>query len=152
MSKLLPRPQPSAVTRSASSLFSRTLASVIPSVFITFPRSGRIACFARSRPCFADPPAESPSTMKISLSSRPGEVQSLSLPGSVSRDDVAVFLATSCCAARLPPRSRGEDDAGDDRFGDADIGVQPVLERRTDRRIHGCHRLGVVQTILRLPL
>ena len=32
---------------------------------------------ARSRPCFADPPAESPSTMKISLSSRPDMLQSL---------------------------------------------------------------------------
>src|SRR5438034_1193177 len=30
------------------------------------PRRGRTACVLRSRPCFAEPPAESPSTMKIS--------------------------------------------------------------------------------------
>ena len=76
------------------------------SVFSTLPRSGRIACMERSRPCFADPPAESPSTMKISLSSRPDDVQSLSLPGRVSREEVAVFRATSCCAARLASRAR----------------------------------------------
>src|ERR1043166_3363355 len=33
-----------------------------------FPFRGRIACVRRSRPCLAEPPAESPSTMKISLS------------------------------------------------------------------------------------
>ena len=44
--------------------------------------------------------------MKISLSSRPGIVQSLSLPGSVSRDDVALLRVTSACAARLASRAR----------------------------------------------
>jgi hypothetical protein len=33
-----------------------------------FPRSGRIACVLRSRPCLAEPPAESPSTMNSSVS------------------------------------------------------------------------------------
>src|SRR3954465_16017720 len=37
-----------------------------------FPRSGRIAWKERSRPCLALPPAESPSTRKISLT--PGGV------------------------------------------------------------------------------
>ena len=32
------------------------------SVLITFPRNGKIAWNLRSRPCFAEPPAESPST------------------------------------------------------------------------------------------
>jgi hypothetical protein len=31
------------------------------------PRSGSTAWLARLRPCFADPPALSPSTMKISV-------------------------------------------------------------------------------------
>src|SRR5207248_7165093 len=48
MSKFLPRPQPIAVTRSDSSLFSSTFASDTLSVFSTLPRSGRIACRARS--------------------------------------------------------------------------------------------------------
>ena len=102
----MPRPQPSAVTRSVSSLFSSTLASDALSVLSTLPRSGRIAWRVRSRPCLAEPPAESPSTMKSSLSSRPGDVQSLSLPGSVRRPEVAVLRVTSCCAARLASRAR----------------------------------------------
>ena len=36
------------------------------SELMIFPRSGRIACVVRSRACFAEPPAESPSTMKSS--------------------------------------------------------------------------------------
>ena len=35
-----------------------------------FPRSGRTACVLRSRACFAEPPAESPSTMNSSASAR----------------------------------------------------------------------------------
>ena len=78
----------------------------MPSVFITLPRSGRIACRARSRPCFAEPPAESPSTTNSSLSSRPALVQSLSLPGRLRRPVVAVLRVTSACAARLASRAR----------------------------------------------
>src|SRR5438105_3696053 len=125
MSKLLPRPQPIAVTRSDSSLFSSTFASDALSVFSTLPRSGRIAWRARSRPCFAEPPAESPSTTNSSLPSLVELVQSLSFPGRFSRVDVALFRDTSACAARLASRAR-EDDARDDRFGDADVVIQPV--------------------------
>jgi hypothetical protein len=46
--------------------------------------------------------------MKISLSSRPGIEQSLSLPGSVNRDDVALLRVTSAWAARLASRARAE--------------------------------------------
>ena len=45
------------------------------------PRSGRTACVERSRPCLAEPPAESPSTMKISEISGSLTMQSASLPG-----------------------------------------------------------------------
>ena len=54
-------------------------------------------------------------------------------------------------AARLA-RPRGQDDPRDDRLGDADVRVQPVLERGTDLRIDRRHDLGIVQPILRLPL
>jgi hypothetical protein len=87
-------------------LFSSTFEIDALSAFSALPRSGRIACRARSRPCLADPPAESPSTTKISLSSRPGFVQSLNLPGSVRRDEVALFRVTSAWAARLASRAR----------------------------------------------
>ena len=52
------------------------------SELMIFPRSGRIACVVRSRACFAEPPAESPSTMKSSADSGSLIVQSASFPGS----------------------------------------------------------------------
>ena len=107
----------------------------------------------RSRPCLADPPAESPSTMKSSLSSRSEDEQSLSFPGSVRRLDVARlphdFLLRR--AAGLTGASR-KDHARDDRLGDADVGVQPVLERGPDLRINRRHDFGIVQAILGLAL
>src|SRR4030095_1320406 len=54
-------------------------------------------------------------------------------------------------AARLA-RPRREDDAGDDRFGDADVVIQPVLEGRPDDAVNRGDELGVVQPILGLPL
>ena len=152
-SKFLPSPQPSAVTRSASSLFSSTLLSDALSVLSTLPRSGRIAWRVRSRPCLADPPAESPSTMKSSLSRVPGDVQSLSLPGRLRRPDVAVFRVDLLLrrAARLACAG-GQDDARDDRLGHRDVLIQPVLERRTHERVDRREDLGVVQPILGLAL
>jgi hypothetical protein len=46
-----------------------------------FPRIGRIAWKRESRPCLAEPPAESPSTMNTSLSRGSRDWQSASLPG-----------------------------------------------------------------------
>ena len=77
-------------------------------MFITLPRSGRMACLPRSRPCLAEPPALSPSTTKSSESSRPDPVQSLSFPGRLRRPVVAVLRVTSADAARLASRARAE--------------------------------------------
>ena len=52
------------------------------STFRILPRSGRIAWIARLRPCLAEPPAESPSTMNSSDSAGSRSWQSASLPGS----------------------------------------------------------------------
>src|ERR1700687_2808811 len=135
-SKFLPRPQPIAVTRSDSSLFSSTLASDALSVFSTLPRSGRIACRDRSRPCLAEPPAESPSTTKSSLPSLVRLVQSLSLPGRLRGVGGAAGLAGA----------RREDDARHDRRGDAAVVIQPVLERGADDAVNRRQHLRVVQT------
>src|SRR3954469_16584835 len=54
---------------SVSSLLSSTLALPACSALRTLPFSGRIAWMSRSRPCLADPPAESPSTRNSSVSS-----------------------------------------------------------------------------------
>ena len=91
--------------------------------------------------------------MKSSLSSRPGDVQSLSLPGSVSRPDVAVLRATSCCAARLASRARAA------RMMRATIDSATVMlvfsqcsSAGPHLRVDGRHHLGVVEAILGLPL
>ena len=76
------------------------------------PRSGSTACVLRSRPCLAEPPAESPSTMKISASDGSFTEQSASLPGSVefSSADLrrvrsrALRAAARACAAETALR------------------------------------------------
>ena len=55
------------------------------STFRILPRRGRMAWVVRSRPCLAEPPAESPSTMKTSFLTGSFEVQSASFPGSPLR-------------------------------------------------------------------
>ena len=76
-------PVPIAVISAWISLFERTLSMRFFSTLMILPRSGRIAWVLRSRPCLAEPPAESPSTMKISASAGSRTEQSASLPGSV---------------------------------------------------------------------
>jgi hypothetical protein len=52
-----------AVMRVRISSLASTLSRRAFSVLMSLPRSGRIAWKRRSRPCLAEPPAESPSTM-----------------------------------------------------------------------------------------
>ena len=74
-------PVPIAVMSAWISLFERTLSILFFSTLMIFPRSGRIAWMFRSRPCLAEPPAESPSTTKSSVRAGSRTVQSASLPG-----------------------------------------------------------------------
>lgn len=69
------------------------------------PRRGRIAWKFRSRPCLADPPAESPSTMNSSDSSGEPLVQSASFPGRPPPNR-ASFLRTSFRAFAAASRAR----------------------------------------------
>ena len=62
----LPIPAPRAVIRVPISTEDNTLDKRAFSQLMIFPLKGRIACVALSLPCFAEPPAESPSTIKIS--------------------------------------------------------------------------------------
>ena len=83
-------------------------------VFFGLPLSGSTAWNSLSRACFADPPAESPSTMKSSLRSGSSDAQSVSLPGSTATPEIlrrstfcAAFVRASACliassAMRLP--------------------------------------------------
>ena len=63
-------PVPIAVIRAWISLLARTLSMRLFSTLMILPRSGSTACVLRSRACLAEPPAESPSTTKISARAR----------------------------------------------------------------------------------
>ncbi len=76
-----------------------------------------MACVRRSRPCLAEPPAESPSTMKISTERRILLLAVRELAG--QSGDVERALATRQLArlARGLARTRGLDDLADDGLG-----------------------------------
>src|SRR5215471_3856968 len=67
--------------RSASWAFWASFSLPADATFRIFPRNGKTAWVRRSRACLDEPPALSPSTMKISEPSEADEVQSASLPG-----------------------------------------------------------------------
>ncbi|MCY1294832.1 hypothetical protein D9M70_441470 [compost metagenome] len=70
------------------------------------PRSGRIAWLARLRACFADPPAESPSTMKSSAPSAVFCEQSASLPGKRSLRTAVLRLTSFSLRRRTRSSAR----------------------------------------------
>src|SRR3546814_16800829 len=74
-------PQPKAWIRSAISRLAKILAVVALATLRILPRIGRIACVLRSRACLAEPPAESPWPMKLSVPAGPLAGQSASFPG-----------------------------------------------------------------------
>ena len=74
-------PQPIAVIRAFTSLFAIIFCITACSVLRILPLSGRIAWNLLSRPDFALPPAESPSTINSSVPCFPLLLQSASLPG-----------------------------------------------------------------------
>ena len=145
MSRLLPIPHPRAVTRSESSLLSRTFASEALSTFSTFPRSGRTACRLRSRACLAEPPAESPSTMKSSRSSVPLAVQSLSFPGRLSLAAATFLRVTCCCAALLASLARPSSRS-------VEVMVEPVFDGWTHNRVKRRRHFRIVEAIFSLSL
>jgi len=67
LSKSSPIPQPSAVIIFLISSDFKILSSLDFSTFKILPFSGKIAWKTLSLPCFAEPPAESPSTRYNSL-------------------------------------------------------------------------------------
>ena len=100
-------PPPIAVTNAVTSVFFNILSSRARSTFKIFPRIGKMAWVRGSRASSAVPPAESPSTMKISLSSGLPLLQSFNLSGIpaparavLRRTALRAFLAAiRACAA-----------------------------------------------------
>ena len=74
-------PAPIISINSFNSLFALKRSSEFDTTFNTLPRKGIIAWVARSRACFAVPPADSPSTMNNSVPSMPCLEQSANFAG-----------------------------------------------------------------------
>ena len=75
-----PIPVPNAVIIVLISSFPKALSSLAFSTLRILPRNGRIAWVIESRPLIALPPAESPSTKKISDTVASLLLQSLNFP------------------------------------------------------------------------
>jgi hypothetical protein len=93
-----------------------------------------MACVFRSRPCLAEPPAESPSTMNSSLLPGSVEAQSASLPGRLRRWETAVLRETAWAAARRLVLEQETFEGG----------PQGAVDLRL--------RFGAAETLLGLPL
>src|SRR3954470_7635237 len=89
-----------------TSWLRRTLSMRARSTLRILPRRGSTACVLRSRPCLAEPPAESPSTMKISLRDGSFTEQSASLPGRREFSS-ALLRRVRARALRAADRARG---------------------------------------------
>ena len=117
------------------SLFESTLSIRFFSTLMILPRSGSTACVLRSRPCLAEPPAESPSTMKISASAGSRTEQSASLPGSVVFSSADLRRVRSR-ALRAASRAREAcDGLADDVAPVRGVLLQELGQPAVDRRL-----------------
>src|SRR5216117_1592115 len=115
------------------------------------PRSGRIAWKPRSRPCFAEPPAESPSTRYTSQIVGSSSEQSASLPGS-SPPSRPLLLRTSSRALRAASRARGVDRLTDHRPGHARVLVEKLGEGLVHDALDDPFDLRIAELRLGMPL
>ena len=100
-----PMPVPKAVIILPISAEFNILSKRARSTFKIFPRKGRIACVARLRPCLAEPPAESPSTRKISDRAGSFSEQSASFPGREATLSITLLRRVSSRALRAASRA-----------------------------------------------
>ena len=110
MSFSSPMPVPSAVISVVSSCDASIRSKRTFSTLRILPLSGRIAWNARLRPCLAEPPADSPSTMNSSLFAGSRSWQSASLPGSDDSSS-APLRCTISRALRAASRARDASSA-----------------------------------------
>ena len=108
---------------------------------------------SRSRPCLAEPPALSPSTMNSSDSVGVGAVAVVELAGevqAVADGRLAADLVGGGPAGLAGPG--GLDHPGGDRVADAPVLEQEVFQPGADHRLDQRPDLRVVQTTLGLSL
>ncbi|MGX1476000.1 UNVERIFIED_CONTAM: hypothetical protein RKD50_004808 [Streptomyces canus] len=152
MSKSSWTPVPKAEISAWISWFCRILSIRAFSTFRILPRIGRIAWYSGFRPDLAEPPAESPSTMKISHLVGSFDWQS----GELARQGRGLqeALATRQVTGLAGRHARGGrlDALADDVRGLDGVAVQPVGEVLVDDLLDEGLHLGVAQLGLGLAL
>ena len=164
-------PQPSAVISVPTSTDASILSKRAFSTFRILPLSGRMAWVRRSRPCLAEPPAESPSTMNISHSAGSFSWQSASFPGrpamsraplrrvssralrAASRARAASMILPTMALASAGCSSRNSDSLLRDRRFDHALHFrrdQLLLGLRGELRIRQLHREDGRETFARV--
>src|ERR1700691_1848212 len=145
-------PVPIAVISAWISVFARTLSMRDFSTLRILPRSGSTAWVLRSRPCLAEPPAESPSTTNSSARDGSLTEQSASLPGSVefSRADLRRGRARAVRAG--PGGARALPGLHDHRARLARVLLQELAQAAVDARLDEARHSGVAELGLRLAL
>ncbi len=103
MNSSCPIPVPNAVISVPTSAEDSILSNRAFSTFNIFPFSGSIAWLFLSRPCFAEPPAESPSTINSSEKAGSFSWQSANLPGrpAISNAPFRLVISLAFLAASL---------------------------------------------------
>ncbi len=145
-------PVPSAVISVPISALPSIRSKRARSTFRILPFSGRIAWNLRSRPCLAEPPALSPSTMKISDFAGSRSWQSASLPGSVRDVQHALAARQFARLARRLARGGRVHHLLDDAARFLRMRLEPVRDRVGRGRLHHRLHLGADQLVLGLRL
>src|SRR5690625_1597925 len=122
-----------------TSLFDKIRSNRAFSTFKILPRRGSIAWKCLSRPDFADPPAESPSTINNSLISASFEEQSDNFPGKFDISNALLrlvnsraFRAATLAREAIIPFStitRATDGFSNKYFEKASLNTESVTER-----------------------
>src|SRR5919201_295829 len=137
-------PVPSAVIRVPICSEDSILSGRTRSTLRILPRSGSTAWYSRARPCLAEPPAESPSTMNSSDLAGSFSWQSASLPGSEATSSTPLRRVSS----RAFPRRGRLHHLADDDLGLARMLLEPDAERLVQRALDHRPHLGGDQLVL----
>ncbi len=152
MSNSSPMPVPKAEMSAWTSLLPRIRSMRAFSTLRILPRIGRIAWVSGSRPPLAEPPAESPSTMKISQRAGSLSWQSESLPGRRAGLQQALAPGRLAGLACGHPGRCGVDRLADHVAGLVRVGAEPVPELVGHHPLHEALDLAVAQLGLGLAL
>ncbi len=145
-----PMPAPSAVMSVPTVSEESIRSNRARSTFRILPRSGSTAWFFRARPCLAEPPAESPSTMKSSDSAGSFSLTVGQLAGQRSHIHRGLAPGHLARLARRLACQRRLDDLADDGLGDGGVLLEPLGELLVHEVLDRGPHLGGDQLVLRL--